>query len=82
MCEMLHESMLISILRYESKTLVWNEKKVAQKNNLRAMIGIRRRGGRKNKKIGKQVCVCNEVDEVINESGTRSHERNGEERVF
>ena len=45
--KVLHETLLLSVLRYGSKTMLWKEKEISrvravQKENLKGLLGIRR----------------------------------------
>ena len=69
--KVLHESLLVPIITYGSETMIWREKersriKVAQMDNLRGLLGIRRMDKVQNARISQLCGVAKGVDENIN----------------
>ena len=66
----MHESLLVPVLKYGSETMIWREKErsrigAVQMNNLRGMVGIRRRDKVPNARV-RQLCGVTEgMDEKI-----------------
>ena len=64
----LHESLLMPVLMYGSKTMIWKERsriRTVQMNKLRDLLGIRRMGKVPNARIrcAPVVCPCGEDGE-------------------
>ena len=72
----LHETLLVPVLMYGSKTILWKEKersrvRTVQMYNLRGLLGIRRRDRVLNARI-KELCeVKKDLDERIDEGVLR-----------
>ena len=68
----LHEMLLVPVLMYDSKTMLWKEKegswiRAAQMHNLRGFLGIRRMDRVPNSRIKELHGVTKRVDEMIDE---------------
>ena len=72
MLEVWHESLLVPVLMYGSKTMIWREKersriRAVQMDNLRGLLGIRRMDNVPNAQIRQLFGVTKGVDEKIDE---------------
>ena len=68
---MLHETLLVPVLMYDSETMLWKEERsrirVVQMDNLRGLLGIRRMDRVPNARI-RELCVVKKgLDERIDE---------------
>jgi len=85
----LHEKLLVPTLLYGSECMLWKEKersriRAVQMDNLRGVLGVKRRDRMRNERI-RDICgVKKGVDELIDESVLRWYghvERMGDERI-